>query len=410
MNNQEHFFSRFPFGYAQNLIIVSGLFLVGVLIEGIFRGNGFYIPSFPYNVIFLSVQVFFAIGLFFLPVAKKIKEWMTSASFVVVTSLLLIFLVLLSGIIPQPANEDYSFLYYVGLTHIVHSWYFVIIFFLVSLSLELIIIERWRFKTIRDFAFFCNHMGILIVILASFWGSSDLKRSLLELRPDELVWHGTDQKNLGIDFPFAVKLKEFRIDEYQPQIVFIDQITQKIYPFKTVHHAEKNNSFIEKNWKIMVKDYQPYIWPLNGQIVVSKQWGAPAGAQIEATNIKTGTVIKGWISTQTMAQLPQTMILAENEKLGLALIDGRPKRFSSDFNWYTPDGNKGEGKVEVNRPFSLAGWKLYQYGYDENLGRWSQMTIIEAVSDPWLPFVYFGMGLALLGTFLFIWSGKENES
>lgn len=410
MKNQENFFSRFPFGYAQNLVIISGLFFVGVLIEGIFRGSGFFIPSFPFNWICLSVQLLLGIFLYFLPFGKKVKEWMTSIPFVVITSLFLIFLVLLSGVVPQPEDEGYNLARYLGLTHIVRSWYFVIIFFLLSLSLELTMIKRWGFKSLKDFAFFFNHFGILVVIVASFWGSSDLRRVPLEIHPDELVWQGTDQKNRTVDLPFALKLKEFRIDEYQPQIVFIDRTTQKILSFKTVHHAEKNSSFIEHDWKIAVTDYQPYIWPLNGQIIVSKQYGAPSGALIEATQIKTGEVVKGWISTQSMMQDPQILSLSEKENISLAMIDGRPKRFSSDFTWYTPDGKQGEGKVEVNKPFALSGWKLYQYGYDEKMGRWSQMTIIEAVRDPWLPFVYLGMSLALLGTFLFIWTGRENES
>lgn len=299
---------------------------------------------------------------------------------------------------------------YLGLSHIVRSWYFVFVFFLVSLSLQLVIIKRWSLKSRKDFAFFLNHLGMLIIILASFWGSSDLRRVLLDLRPDELVWTGTDQRQRPIDFPFAIKLKEFHLDEYQPQIVFIDSATQKIHPFKTVHHAEIKTSFKERDWQITVLDYQAYIWPLNGQIVASKQWGSPAGAEVEALHLPSQTKVKGWISTSTMAQAPQFLTLSSDEHLSLALIDGRPKRFSSDFSWFTPDGRKGEGRVEVNKPFSLGGWKLYQYGYDEAAGRWSQTTVLEAIRDPWLPIVYLGMVLALLGTFLFIWTGKDHES
>ena len=162
MKKQEHFFSVFPFGYSQNFVIISGLFLVGVLIEGIFRGNGFYIPSFPFNWIFLCIQVALIVLLYFLPFGKKIKEWMTSVPFVVVSSLFLIILVILSGLINQPIEEGWNLKRCLGLSHIVRSWYFVLIFFMVSFSLELTIIKRWRFSSLKGFAFFFNHLGILI--------------------------------------------------------------------------------------------------------------------------------------------------------------------------------------------------------------------------------------------------------
>lgn len=410
MKKQEHFFSVFPFGYFQNFVIISGLFLVGVLIEGIFRGSGFFIPSFPFNWIFLCIQVGFILLLYFLPFGKKIKEWMTSVPFVVVSSLFLIILVVISGLVNQPIDEGWDLKRYLGLSHIVRSWYFVLIFFLVSFSLELTIIKRWNFKTLKDFAFFFNHLGMLIVILASFWGSSDLKRVVLELQPEELIWNGTDQKNRHVDLPFALKLKEFRIDEYSPQLVFVKRSDGKILPFKKIHHAEKNSSFSERIWNVEVLDYQPYIWFLDDKIIFTKQWSSPSGALVKVTNKETNDVQEGWVTTQTAAQGPKTIELTKDDGIDLALIDGRPKRFSSDLEWFSPDGKKGNATVEVNKPYSLNGWKLYQYGYDETLGRWSQTTILEAIRDPWLPIVYLGLALALIGTLLFIWTGKENES
>lgn len=410
MKKQEHFFSVFPFGYFQNVVIISGLFSVGVLIEGLFRGSGFYIPSFPYNWIFLVIQVALGVLLSFLPFGKKIKEWVTSVPFVVVSSLFLIVLVLLSGLINQPIEEGWDLKRYLGLSHIVNSWYFVFMFFLVSFSLELTIIKRWQFKTLKDYAFFLNHFGMLVIVLAAFWGASDLKRVVLELRPEELVWNGVDQKNRPIDLPFALKLREFRIDEYSPQIVFVSRHDGKILPFKKVHHAEKNTSFKENNWNVEVLDYQPYVWFLNDKIVFTKQWSSPAGALVKATNLKTNEVKESWVTTQTVAHGPQTIQLDDSAAIDLAMIDGRPKRFSSDIEWFSPNGLKGKVTVEVNKPFALNGWKIYQYGYDDTMGRWSQMTILEAIRDPWLPIVYLGLVLALVGTFLFIWTGKENES
>ena len=62
--------------------------------------------------------------------------------------------------------------------------------------------------------------------------------------------------------------------------------------------------------------------------------------------------------------------------------------------------------IEVNKPVSIDGWKIYQTGYDEMLGRWSDRSVIELVRDPWLPVVYIGIFMILIGTLYLLWMGK----
>lgn len=42
---------------------------------------------------------------------------------------------------------------------------------------------------------------------------------------------------------------------------------------------------------------------------------------------------------------------------------------------------KGAGRsiVEVNKPLSMGGWKIYQLSYDETKGKWSRLSIFELV-------------------------------
>ena len=57
----------------------------------------------------------------------------------------------------------------------------------------------------------------------------------------------------------------------------------------------------------------------------------------------------------------------------------------------------------MNKPFSFDGGKIYQSDYDSQLGRWSDIRVLELVRDPWLPFVYAGIIMMLAGAvFLFI--------
>ena len=51
----------------------------------------------------------------------------------------------------------------------------------------------------------------------------------------------------------------------------------------------------------------------------------------------------------------------------------------------------------MNKPLSIAGWKIYQLSYDETKGKWSRMSVFELVRDPWLPIVYTGILMMIAG-------------
>ena len=89
--------------------------------------------------------------------------------------------------------------------------------------------------------------------------------------------------------------------------------------------------------------------------------------------------------------------------------DGSPKRFASEIQILTKTGKNIETTVDVNKPFEIDGWKIYQYGYDTQMGADSQTSILELVSDPWLPLVYTGIYMMLAGAVcMFITGGRKR--
>lgn len=87
-----------------------------------------------------------------------------------------------------------------------------------------------------------------------------------------------------------------------------------------------------------------------------------------------------------------------------------PKRYASEVHIYTKEGETLVTTIEVNKPAHLAGWKIYQYSYDESMGAAHRVSIFQLVADPWLPFVYLGIGLLLLGAVLLFFSlGKTKD-
>ena len=90
--------------------------------------------------------------------------------------------------------------------------------------------------------------------------------------------------------------------------------------------------------------------------------------------------------------------------------DGMPKRFASELKILTQTGKRIQTTVEVNKPAVVDGWKIYQYGYDTQRGAMSNYSILELVSDPWLPLVYTGIYMMLGGAIcMFIFGGRRKS-
>ena len=89
-----------------------------------------------------------------------------------------------------------------------------------------------------------------------------------------------------------------------------------------------------------------------------------------------------------------------------------PQRFVSTVDIHTKTGRNIETKIEVNKPFEVDGWNIYQLNYDTQMGRWSDTSTLELVTDPWQPAVYTGIIMMLLGavyTFVTAQRRKEDE-
>lgn len=89
--------------------------------------------------------------------------------------------------------------------------------------------------------------------------------------------------------------------------------------------------------------------------------------------------------------------------------DGSPKRFASEIQIQTKTGKNIETTVDVNKPYEVDGWKIYQYGYDTQMGAESRISILELVNDPWLPLVYTGIYMMLAGAVcMFVIGGRRR--
>lgn len=89
--------------------------------------------------------------------------------------------------------------------------------------------------------------------------------------------------------------------------------------------------------------------------------------------------------------------------------DGSPRRFASEIQILTKSEKNIQATVDVNKPVEVDGWKIYQYGYDTSMGAKSNTSILELVSDSWLPYVYLGIYMMLAGGVLMFVTGVRRK-
>ena len=134
--------------------------------------------------------------------------------------------------------------------------------------------------------------------------------------------------------------------------------------------------------------------------------GAASAAYVKAQNRRNGLQREGWISCGSFAFPYHGLKL---DSLYSAVMPERePKRFVSAVNVYAKSGKHVQDTITVNHPLHIEGWKIYQLSYDETLGRWSDVSVFELVSDPWLPSVYAGIALMLGGALLTLFRKKRE--
>ena len=103
----------------------------------------------------------------------------------------------------------------------------------------------------------------------------------------------------------------------------------------------------------------------------------------------------------------QYAALSLEGNLSLVMPEREPRRYASAVTVYTEQGEQRSDTITVNHPMDINGWKIYQLSYDDSMGEWSQTSVFELVSDPWLPYVYAGIALMLLGAVLMFFRKKQ---
>ena len=148
---------------------------------------------------------------------------------------------------------------------------------------------------------------------------------------------------------------------------------------------------------------------MSGDTLRYVEWGSD-GATTAAHVIvsrEEDELVSGWVSNGSYL-IPYRALTLE-DSLTLVMPECEPKQYYSDVVYYTREGSSGQATISVNSPLRLGDWYIYQLSYDERKGRWSDLTQLELVRDPYMPHIYIGLVLLLLGAILLIFSPPTDK-
>lgn len=408
-----------PWRYAEGWTIGTGLLVTGLILQ-LATGNvdtAFF--RFPVNLLFGGAYLVLLLVLHLLNRRNVALRWFSGLEASITSLCFWLVLVVLMGLTPQVAPTEHpagGLIARLGFDRMTSSWPFVLLFLYVLTVLGLVTMRRLsRFRP-KDIPFALNHAGLFITLWAAILGNGDLRRLRMPVTEGAAEWRATDETGGMVELPLAIELKNFTIDEYPPKLMVIDNTTGKALP-----EGQPVNLLVEEaplsghllDWTLEVTDFIPMAACVADKDTVNfvgfQTEGATSALYVKALNHKDGSRREGWVSSGNYMFPYVTLPLSDSEIL--VMPEREPKRFASEVTVYTQDKQKKDALIEVNQPFSIAGWKIYQLSYDETRGKWSETSIFELVRDPWLPVVYTGICMMLAGAVcLFIFAPKKKEN
>ena len=406
-----------PWRFFEGWTICIGLFIIGTFLQlsiGKINPESF---KFPINVIIGTI--FLLCLLFFHIRSDKIKKlrWFTGRQAALTSLSALLFLVILMGLTRQLSHtidvSSEKFLIRLGFMQMTVSWQFILISFYFLWVLGLVTLRRLSSFRMKDLGFVLNHGGLFIVFFTAILGSCDLQRLIMSVPINVPEWRATNSKNEIVELPLAIELNSFTIDEYPPKLMLLDNKTGEVLPKKKPKNvAIEETPFVTEllGWKLEITKYLPYAAGVHTKdslkFVEYYSDGATSALYVKAQNITDGDTTEGWISCGNF--MFQYAALRLNENVSLIMLDREPRRYVSDVTVYIKKGDTKNALIEVNKPFSIDGWKIYQSSYETFRGKWSTYSVFELVKDPWLPAVYAGIVMLLIGSILLLFTKHKK--
>ena len=412
-----------PWGYFEGFYIAIGIALSGFLLQitiGNLQLNAF---QYPVNLIVGITFVTILLLCHYLFQKSSIVRWLSSVYATVPAIVVLLSVIIILGIVPQfvpyasPHDIPHNLAGLFGWYQMTTSWTFIFISYFNLIILGFVILKRTRRRfTWQDIGFYLNHVGIFLAFMGGMLGSSDVSRLSMTVAEGNVEWRAEDERNNLIELPIAIQLDTFMIEEYPPKLMVVDLESSLVLPRNKpvwFEYEGENKSKKLSDYTIDILSYIPNAAimhdSLNTYAVPFHSEGGASAIKVRVSNAEMDNPKVGWVSNGSY-MFPHSIVYID-EKTAVAMPVQEVKKYTSHVQVYTESGDIKEAIIQVNKPLTVANWTIYQLSYDESKGKYSTTSVFELVKDPWLPVVYVGIIMLLLGSlYLFIVGPKKKKS
>ncbi len=418
-----------PWTYPEGTAIAAGLLVVGLMLQMSVGPLDWAVFCWPANIIALGVFVLGLIAAFLCRGRSYAVRFLTTAGAAVPALAFAAVLTVVMGLTPQvaatrrPSDP-------LGLTRMLCFWPFILIYIYVSVIVGLVAIGQISRFTWRRLPSLLCHTGLFVVLVCGTLGSADMQRVRMYCEQGKPEWRALNERQDVVELPLAIQLERFTIDEYPPKLMMVDSAGIPIPPDKpaTLLIDSTFSGGSLGGWTLRIVRRLDNAAPavlagmacsmpeemmgrlqmdslgmaLNrGGFVPYSGRGAQCALLVRAT---WGSAVReGWVSCGSYLFPYQGLKLPDGRTVAMPARE--PERYASLVDIYTRSGKNIRTTIEVNRPFTVDGWKVYQLSYNEQMGKWSTLSVFELVRDPWLPAVYAGIFLLLAGAVLMLITG-----
>lgn len=398
-----------PWSYKESFAAVAGILIAGTMLQLSIGNFNYEIIRFPVNVYLLVATLLLVLALSLRP-KSKLFLWLSGVPLSVANLSGLLLYSLIMGLTTQaPASDQGQSA--LGFDVVTRSWPFVMLYFFTLVNLSCVTWRRLLNFCWRDYAFYLNHLGLLILLFAGGFGAADMRRYVMHVEEDTTEWRVYSDQGNVLELPLAIKLNDFYMEEYVPRLAIIDRATGEAIPagnpqFWQIDSLKPQTKL--SDWTINLESYiHEAVRADDSTFQQIPMPGSCPAALVSVENASENFAKTGWICAGNFAQLYMTMEL--NDHLSLVMTRAEPKLFRSYIEVYTQDEERFEAQLEVNKPLRVGPWMIYQYSYDSDRGKASTYSSFELVYDPWMIWVYLGIALFLAGSLCLLWEGNKKS-
>lgn len=197
-----------PWHFTETILIVAGIYLVGMMLQLTVGSFKFTNIDWPINII-LGLGSLSVVFLLSLHRRSFFFQWMAGVPFSVTLIAALLIQTIIMGFTPQIVGTSAAkpgVFDIIGFTRMTSSWPFILIYYFTLLALFGAVINRLKTPRWKDYAFYLNHIGLLILLFASGFGASDMKRYVMyvEERADMPEWRVYSENKDVLELPIAI--------------------------------------------------------------------------------------------------------------------------------------------------------------------------------------------------------------